>query len=96
MVGGRGDCLASLWLACTYKTVDFVPGVRLVMRTETPFPMETTYTWEALADGQTRMTLRNRGAPTGFSRIFAPFMTSAMRRANRNDLLRLKERLERL
>jgi uncharacterized protein YndB with AHSA1/START domain len=35
-------------LAYTYEIVDVVPGERLVMRTaEGPFPMETTYTWEA-------------------------------------------------
>src|SRR5437868_14673697 len=49
-------------LAYTYEIVDLVPGARLVMRTaEGPFPMETTYTWEATTAGKTRMTLRNRG-----------------------------------
>ena len=34
-------------LAYTYEVVEFIPIVRLVMRTaEGPFPMETTYTWE--------------------------------------------------
>jgi len=82
-------------LAYTYEVVEFVPGVRLVMRaTEGPFPMETTYTWTADQSGGTRMTLRNRGAPAGFARLLAPFMASAMRRANRADLLRLKRILE--
>jgi hypothetical protein len=56
--------------------------------------METTYTFEA-AGGGTRMTLRNRGEPSGFSRLVAPLMASAMRRANQKDLARLRERLER-
>jgi hypothetical protein len=65
------------------------------MRTaEGPFPMETTYTWSLAADGTTRMTLRNRGEPAGFSKLVAPFMAMAIRRANRNDLRRLKAILE--
>jgi hypothetical protein len=82
-------------MAYTYEVVDFLPGTRLVMRTtEGPFPMETTYTWETAAEGSTRMTLRNRGTPQGFSRWVAPFMAGAMRRANRKDLAALKQRLE--
>jgi uncharacterized protein YndB with AHSA1/START domain len=82
-------------LAYTYEVVDFVPGERLVMRTsEGPFPMETSYTWEGTPGGGTRMTLRNRGAPAGFSKLAAPFMAAAMRRANRKDLRRLKQLLE--
>lgn len=41
------------------------------------------------------MTLRNRGEPSGFSRIAAPLMAAAMRRANQNDLRTLKTLLER-
>ena len=82
-------------LAYTYEVVELVPGERLVMRTaEGPFPMETTYTWEPLSEMSTRMTLRNRGEPTGFSTLTAPFMAMAMRRANRKDLANLRRRLE--
>jgi hypothetical protein len=56
--------------------------------------METTYTWEDAEGGATRMTLRNRGEPTGFSNLASPMIASAMRRANRNDLARLKRVLE--
>ena len=59
------------------------------------FDRTRTYTWQAAPDGSTRMGLRNRGNPSGFSRLFAPFMASAGRRANRKDLARLKGRLER-
>jgi len=82
-------------MAYTYEVVELVPGERLVMRTaEGPFPMETTYTWAPAGEG-TRMTLRNRGEPAGFSKVVAPFMAAAMRRANRKDLARLKALLER-
>ena len=84
-------------LSYTYELVDFAPPERLVMRTaQGPFPMETTYTWSATNDGKTRMTLRNRGEPTGFSKLVAPFMAGAMRRANRKDLANLRSILEAL
>jgi uncharacterized protein YndB with AHSA1/START domain len=82
-------------MAYTYEVTELVPDERLVMRTsEGPFPMETSYTWETTPDGATRMTLRNRGEPTGFSKWLAPFLAGAMRRANRKDLAALKKRLE--
>ena len=82
-------------LEYTYELAEVVPGERLVMRTlQGPFPMETTYLWTATADGSTQMTLRNRGTPAGFSKLVAPFMAQAMRRANRKDLAKLKSILE--
>ena len=82
-------------LSYTYEFVDVVPNERLVMRTaEGPFPMETTYTWSPASGGGTRMTLRNRGEPAGFSKLVAPFMAMAMRRANRKDLELLRSVLE--
>jgi len=82
-------------IAYTYEIAELVPGKRLVMRTaEGPFPMETIYTWERVADGKTRMTLRNRGTPAGFSKWMAPFMAFAIRRANQKDLALLKKHLE--
>jgi len=82
-------------LTYTYEVVDLVPDRRFVMRTaEGPFPMETTYEWADVDDDSTRMTLRNRGEPSGFSGIAAPMMARAMKRANIKDLKRLKEVLE--
>ena len=57
--------------------------------------METTYTWQASADGGTAMARRNRGEPSGFSKLISPFMATAMRSANRKDLALLKRILER-
>ncbi|MGH3458898.1 SRPBCC family protein [Aeromicrobium sp.] len=82
-------------LAYTYEIVRLEPEALLVMRTaEGPFPMETTYTWAPLDDDRTLMTLRNRGVPSGFSSVAAPLMARAMRRANTQDLRRLKSLLE--
>lgn len=82
-------------LAYTYEITEFSPLERLVMWTaQGPFPMETTYTWRAVDDRSTRMTLRNRGEPAGFPRLAAPVMAIAMRRANRKDLRALRAILE--
>jgi uncharacterized membrane protein len=97
-VGSRMDFVARFLgrrIEYTYEVVELAPGERLVMRTDQgPFPMQTTYTWEP-ADGGTRMTLRNNGAPSGFARITAPVMELAVRRATTKDLAALKRRLER-
>ena len=83
-------------LTYTYEVREHVPASRFVMSTaEGPFPMETTYTWEDAGDAAaTRMTVRNRGEPSGFVRVGAPMMAAAMWRANQKDLRRLKRLLE--
>ena len=82
-------------LEYTYKMIEFIPGKKLVMRTaDGPFPMETTYIWEQIKENTTRMTLQNRGNPSGFSSVFSPFMKFFMRKANEKDLKQLKKILE--
>jgi uncharacterized membrane protein len=97
-VGSRMEFVAQFLgrrLAYTYEVNELIPGELFAMSTaEGPFPMETTYTWEETTSGGTRMTLRNRGEPSGFSALAAPMMARAMRRANRKDLSRLKALLE--
>ena len=83
-------------LAYTYEVTELIAGERLVQATaEGPFPMETTYTWADNPAGGTTMSLRNRGNPAGFSKLAAPMMARAMRRANQKDLSQLKSILER-
>ena len=98
-VGSRLAFIASFLgrrLVYTYEIRELVPGERLVMSTaQGPFPMETTYSWEDDGEGATRMTLRNRGAPSGFQKVAAPVMARAMRRAMTKDLERLSAILER-
>ena len=82
-------------LSYVYKIDEYVPGERLVMRTSYgPFLMETSYMWEKVNSTKTKMTLRNRGNPKGFSKFFSPFMSLAMKTANRKDLQQLKHLLE--
>lgn len=82
-------------LAYTYEVIELSLPDRLVMRTaDGPFLMETSYTWHAVGENRTQMTLRNRGKPEGFSRLMMPLMKRAMRKANRTDLACLKDFLE--
>ncbi len=82
-------------LAYVYEIIELIPNEKLVMRTaDGTFLMETTYTWSVKAEQSTKMTLRNRGEPKGFSKLFAPFMARMMRRANNKDLQNIKRILE--
>lgn len=82
-------------LEYTYEIREIEPGRRFLMATaQGPFPMETIYTWHDAGPGATKMSLRNRGEPTGFAAVTAPVMARAMRRANQADLRRLKTLLE--
>lgn len=96
-VGSRMDFVARFLgrtIAYTYEVVEWEPGRRLVMSTaQGPFPMRTTYEWQAAGDG-TRMTLGNTGEPSGFGRVAAPVMEAAMRRAMTKDLAALKALVE--
>lgn len=83
-------------IAYTYEVRELVPAELFVMSTsDGPFAMETTYSWSDADGDTTKMLLRNRGAPSGFAKMTAPLMATAMRRANRADLTRLKAILER-
>ena len=97
-IGGRIRFTAQFLgrrLTYTYVIREFVAGTRLVMGTaDGPFAMETTYEWTDAGNDATRMTLRNRGQPSGFARIAAPVMERAIRRANEKDLQRLRSVLE--
>jgi uncharacterized protein YndB with AHSA1/START domain len=97
-VGTRLAFIASFLgrrLNYTYEIRELVPGERLVMSTaQGPFPMETTYIWQDAGDRARRMTLRNRGEPSGFAKVAAPVMVRAMRRAMNGDLRRLSKILQ--
>ncbi|MGG4167636.1 SRPBCC family protein [Rossellomorea vietnamensis] len=82
-------------LSYIYEIREFMPEQKLVMKTENgPFPMETTYEWESIDEQTTKMTLRNQGNPTGFSRWMTPLISVMMKNANKKDLKKIKEILE--
>ncbi len=75
-------------MARLYRVVRLVIDL-LVLRSRSDRskdPFQTTYTWASLDGQRTTMALRNAGQPAGFSKLLAPFIASAMRRANRKDL----------
>ena len=97
-LGAKIDFVAHFFgrrLSYTYEVTEYERGEALTMRTsDGPFPMQTQYRWSDLPGGRTRMTLRNSGTPNGFGRLAAPVLSAAMRRANRKDLVLLKQILE--
>ena len=99
-VGARASFVAQFLgrrLKYTYEFVDYAPGRRLIMSTaQGPFPMTTEYRFEPSGSSgeSTRVTLRNHGEPSGFSKWLSPLLVRAMRRANRKDLAVLKKLLE--
>lgn len=78
-----------------YEVVEYTPQSMVMRTAQGPFPMETSYRYDPTPDGHTVMTLRNRGNPSGFSKLAAPFIRTAMRRAVRKDLQALKQLLGR-
>ena len=82
-------------LEYTYEVVELVPSERLVMRSDqSPFRMETAYTFQDAPDDATWMTVRNRGEPTAYTGLAPAIVATAVRRAASQDLARLKAILE--
>src|SRR5207248_11784810 len=68
-------------LAYTYEIGTFVRGEHPVMATQQgPLPRETPYAWTHPPGRGTRMSLRNRGRPSGLGRSSSQIMAAALRR----------------
>lgn len=79
-------------MAYTYEIIELEPNRKLTMKTsEGPFPMETIYQWFEIDEHSTKMVLQNRGKPSGFSKLFTPFMSVMMKKANNKDLKKLNK-----
>lgn len=82
-------------LSYVYEVTEFIPEKKLIMQTAGgPFPMQTIYTWQKINDATTKIILTNKGSPSGFSKIFVPIMSAAIKWANKKDLKKLKSILE--
>lgn len=81
-------------LSYTHRVMELSASTLIMKTAQGPFPMETRYHLEAIDPATTRMTLQNKGYPSGFSKFVAPFMALMMRKANEKDLKRLKAILE--
>jgi hypothetical protein len=81
-------------LVYTYEVVELTDAGMTMRTAEGPFPMTTVYAWHAIDAETTSMSLRNHGEPTGFSKLAAPAIAAAMRRAMTADLAHLKQLLD--
>ena len=78
----------------TYEVTAAEPDQRVEMAVEVPFPMRIRY--ELVDEGaDTRASIRARGEPRGFFRLFGPLLSPMVRRSIGRDLELLRRRLER-
>lgn len=82
---------ATAWYS-NIKKVEWNSGPQLPEGARVAFT--ATYTWQDAPGNATRMQLRNRGNPSGFSALAAPLLAGQMRKANEADLRALKRILE--
>ena len=77
----------------TLKIVEQEHERRVVMTTDSPFPMMVTYEFED-AGSQTLVRVRVSGQPRGFFRIGGAFLNRMVLRNVTKDLVRLRDRME--
>ena len=77
----------------TLKIVEQEHERRVVMTTDSPFPMMVTYEFED-AGSQTLVRVRVSGQPRGFFRIGGAFLNRMVLGNVTKDLVRLRDRME--
>ncbi len=76
------------------EVIEYVPGVRLVMKSVAgPFPMTVSYEFEE-AEGGTLARIHVRGEAEGFFKLAAPVLARFVRRSIMRDMETLKRLLE--
>jgi hypothetical protein len=86
MMGGR--------IEYTPEVIEFEPDRRVLMSTDSPFPMTVEYTFRADGDAAI-FEQRLGGGPTGFSGLLSPLIQLMVRSRVSGDMKRLREILER-
>ena len=76
-----------------YEVTGAEPGRWVEMAVEVPFPMRIRYQLDDEGEG-TRASIRARGEPAGFFRLFGPLLSPMVRRSIAKDLELLRRRLE--
>jgi hypothetical protein len=84
-----------LLLQNSFQVVEYIPGQKLIVRSVNEiFQLEITLGWHAIDGRTTRMTIRSRGLPVGFSKVLTPLIAWVVKRINHRDLKFLKRLLE--
>lgn len=89
----RVAAFAGRRITYTPEVIAYEHERRVLMRTDTPFPMTIEYTFAA-EDGRTRFTQRLIGGPAGIAGLVSPLIAMVVRRNVATDMERLRVLLE--
>lgn len=89
----RVAAFAGRRIAYTPEVLEYEHERRVLMRTDTPFPMTIEYAFAAEGD-RTRFTQRLIGGPTGIAGLLSPLIATMVRRNVAADMERLRVLLE--
>ena len=79
----------------TFEVTEYIPNEAFGFRTTSgPIPIEGSYTYEKLADGVTRITMRAESEVGGFFRLAEPLVSRTAQRQWEANFLTVKDILE--